>query len=249
MLEKQKNTYVYEEPYFYITEDRYENTKEIFLFLSKLISKNYQKNDNIDICDHGTATGELPYYLQKIFKKADIKACDVSEILLEKAIKQVPKVKFFKKSVLDSECWPPRSHDINTCIGVLQVFDEFEPTIDNLINWTKDRGTVYLHGLFNNFPLDVDIKYNYSKNRNTSVKERGWNIFSKDSISSFLEKNKRIKSYKFYDFEIKIDLEKKEDKTHNHIRSWTFEDASGKKIITNGLNIMQPHCILEIQLH
>ena len=106
----------------------------------------------------------------------------------------------------------------------------------------------YLHGLFNNFPLDIDVKYNHSKDRTSKVQERGWNIFSKETISTYLNEIHNVKSYAFHDFEISVDLEKKYDPTHNHIRSWTIKDESGRRMITNGLGLIQPHSILEIEI-
>lgn len=100
--------------------------------------------------------------------------------------------------------------DVVFLTGVHSIFDEYENLFDNLIEWTKDNGKVIITGLFNPFPIDVFIKYKKSGSK-SSYFESGWNMFSIDSISNFLSKNKKVKSFSFDKFKINIDLDKKPD--------------------------------------
>ena len=134
--------------------------------------------------------------------------------------------------------------DISFLVGVHSRFDEFDTCFSNLINWTREGGRVYVSGMFNPFPIDVLIKYKLANNRESRVYESGWNIFSQDSIGSYLNSNPKVKSFEFHKFQIDIDINSQEDP----VRSWTAQNVNQDRIITNGLCIMQPHYLLEIVL-
>ena len=97
--------------------------------------------------------------------------------------------------------------------------------------------------MFNPHPVDVLIKYKLSKNYQSKVFETGWNIFSQKSVSEYLKKNKKIKSFQFKKFEMPFDLKPQSDP----IRSWTIK-SNGKRLMTNGLSILQPQILLKIKL-
>ena len=164
--------------------------------------------------------------------------------MLEKAAKFVPSAKLQEGSVLDILCKAESQYDLSFLIGVHSIFDDFETCFSNLIKWTKPGGSVYVVGMFNPFPVDVLIKYKEAKNYESDVYESGWNIFSQQSVSEFLKKNKKVKSYSFKKFDISIDLLRQEDL----IRSWTLRDYEDNRWIINGLCILQPHYLLEIKL-
>ncbi len=92
--------------------------------------------------------------------------------------------------------------------------------------------------------MDVLIKYKESKNYGSDIYESGWNIFSQQSVSDFLSKHKKVRSYYFQKFDLTIDLPPREDP----LRSWTIRDWQGNRLITNGLCILQPFYLLEIKL-
>jgi hypothetical protein len=135
--------------------------------------------------------------------------------------------------------------NISIMSGVLSIFDKFEVVIDNLIRFTKSKGDIYIFALFNNYPIDVYVKYKRSEEKHKNELEAGWNIYSKDTISSYLKKNKKIKNFYFKDFLLKST--RKQNKK-DYVRSWTFKDANKKNICTNGLNLMLPQSILHIKL-
>ena len=92
-------------------------------------------------------------------------------------------------------------------IGVHPIFDSFEKCFSNLIEWTKKDGEVYICDLFNIYPVDVILRYKLSENYNSQTYEAGWNIFSKESVSQFLKKNKRVKNFSFTQFYMPFDLD------------------------------------------
>ncbi len=71
----------------------------------------------------------------------------------------------------------------------------------------------------------------------------GWNFFSKESVARWLGAQSEVANFEFNDFQIELDLEPQGDP----VRSWTIKDERGRRILTNGLCIMQPHSILHIQ--
>ena len=97
--------------------------------------------------------------------------------------------------------------------------------------------------MFNPYPVDVIIKYKLSKNYKKKFFESGWNIFSRNSVSMFLKKNKKVKSFKYHEFVMPFDLKPQSDP----IRSWTVK-AKKTRLMVNGLSIIQPQTLLIITL-
>lgn len=229
---------------FYLDENRYNEPKEMFKFIAANAFDQDEKSSDLLVCDFGCAAGEFLYYLRGILPNASLEGVDVMPSLLEKAAKFVPSAKLQEGSVLDHNCKIDNQYDKSFLIGVHSIFDEFETCFSNLVKWTKPGGSVYIVGMFNPFPVDVLIKYKESKNYESDVYESGWNVFSQQSVSDFLSKNNKVKSFSFKKFDITIDLPRQDDP----IRSWTIRDYNDKRFIINGLCLLQPHYLLEIKL-
>ena len=97
--------------------------------------------------------------------------------------------------------------------------------------------------MFNPYPVDVLLKYRLSTNYKMKAFESGWNIFSEKSVSTFLKKNKSVKNFTFEKFEMPFDLKPQRDP----IRSWTIK-SNNKRLMINGLSIIQPQTLLSISL-
>lgn len=230
----------------YLDENRYENTKESFKYLRNVIAQSFDINcNNVVVSDFGCAAGELLYYLKACAPDANLEGYDLLPELIEKARKIVQGVKFSVGSVLDSGMIENDHSDISLLVGVHSIFDEFETCFNNLIAWTKPAGQVYVFGMFNPYPLDVFVKYRPTENYASDTVESGWNIFSEASVSRFLDKHKKVARHRFIPFEISIDLSKHQN---DPARSWTMKDDKQRRLITNGLCLLQPHQILEIVL-
>ena len=167
----------------YLKENRYEEPKQVHMDIISNIKTKENINDDIIISDFGCAAGEFVYALRKNFPKAKIEGYDVLDELIEKAKIEVPNVDFFVGSIIDREMCKREHANVALCLGVLPIFDTFENIINNLLYWTKSGGVIIIHGLFNDFPIDVNIKYNLSENYGKNELEAGWNIFSKKTIS------------------------------------------------------------------
>ena len=232
---------------FYLKENRYKRPKEIFKVFSQKILKYSKKNKLSHIADIGCAAGEFSYYLDSLFRDVEIHGYDVLDVLLKKAKKNVPNVKFFKKSILNSNLSKKKYYEIITCIGVISIFDSFEEVIKNCINMCRPKGKILLQALINSSPIEVNIKYALSEKwryKKPLYWESGWNIFSQKTVKNFLKKQKRIKKFKIYDHKVKFNLKKNNDP----LRTWTV-NLNNKKKLMNGLNLIVPEKIIEIDLH
>jgi len=234
---------------FYLQENRYKDPKELHLeIVQRIKSLEISSSGYVveSILDAGCAAGEFAYLLRDKFPECNISGFDLLPELISKAINEVKNVGFYQGDILSEDSAPKDSADIVTCTGVLSIFDTFEKCIDNLITWAKPGGTVFLHSLFNTFPFDVQVHYNPSALYGLGPLESGWNIFSRESVSKFLDELKDkeiIQQYAFHDFSMNRELPKQPDL----VRSWTFRDECDTLHITNALMLLQPHAILEIR--
>ena len=232
----------------YLKENRYKKPKEVFKLALKLIKKNLVLKKNLTIGDYGCANGESSYFFKKNLKDSEIIGYDVLRPLIQKAKKEVKNVKFVCGSVLHKKLSKVNSNDISICIGVLSIFDSFEIFLNNLIHWTKPKGRIYINTFFNKYPFDVNIKYSSSNNwlnKKPKYWESGYNIFSKQTISKFLKNKKEVKKFKFHKFIMKKKI--KQNKK-DYLRAWTI-GSGNKKMIINGLNMIQTFYFIEIILN
>jgi trans-aconitate methyltransferase len=227
---------------FYTKIDPKAPPKDSFVKIANLI--NDYKNKilrNITIVDFGCASGAFVNYLSSRFPNDNIIGYEYLEILIKSAKENYPNIKIKQGSILDKDSLPKSSVDVLTVIGVISIFDDLQPIINNLSTWIKPGGKVFIHGMFNPLDVDVFIKYKLSENFHSEKQESGWNIVSQKTISNLLN-NKAAKNIKFHKFEISLDLEKS---FNDPMRSWTEKMADGTRQIVNGTCLKQPHFILE----
>lgn len=238
---------------FYTKEYNYKKIKDSHLHLITCLKKDLKKIKAGElkekIVDFGSGNGELINYLNIHFPQTTLIGVDPSKELIKVAKKYVKKknknINFLKGSVLNKNLFKKQTNDISFSCGLLPIFDEFQTPINNIINWSKKKGKIYIGSLFSDFPYDVFVKYRHSKNFKKNTVESGWNIFSKKSISSFLKSHKKVKTFKFDDFNFKRNVKKNKN---DYVRSWTFKDSKGKYFTTNGLNLILPASMLKIYL-
>jgi SAM-dependent methyltransferase len=228
----------------YLDENRFNEPKEMFKFVTNKAFSGKSPDSNVKIADFGCAAGEFLFYLNQMLPNVSLFGVDILPELLEKCSRYVPGAKLIEGSILDGEIQPESYFDKTFLLGVHSIFDEFETCLNNLVKFTKPGGVAYVFGMFNPFPVDVIIKYKNSKNFNGDVFESGWNIFSQESVSQFLVNHPKVKLFSFSPFEINMNLTRQQD----IIRSWTIQDSMGNHLLTNGLCIIQPLFLLEIQL-
>ncbi len=232
---------------FYLENDKNLPPKECFVKIADLIEahlKNLQDIDKeINIADFGCAAGQFPGYLDQRFLSCKVSGYEFLDLLVNAAKSNYPNVNFKKASILDISAIPESSYDVITVCGVLSIFDEIEPIMNNLSFWIKSGGKLFLFGTFNPYDIDVFIKYRHSSDYGINKFESGWNIISQKTISNLLKKN-GAKNILFHKFDLSIDLKKREDDV---VRSWTENLEDSSKQIVNGLCIKQPTYIVEVR--
>lgn len=228
----------------YLAESRYDDPKELFKVTASFIRQSGVVQPGSRLCDFGCAAGEFLYYVHGQFPSAKCCGFDVVNELIEKARCKVGGVEFSLGSVLDRNLMPAASVDVSCLLGVLSIFDEFQPTFENLLYWTKPGGRVYVSALFNPYPVDVWITYRLADDLNLKHRESGWNIFSKALVSRFLDKAVGQGNYAFTRFEMPFDLPPHPE---DPVRTWTFRDRDGRRLLTNGLSLLCNPEILEIR--
>jgi SAM-dependent methyltransferase len=227
---------------FYSKVDPKEPPKDSFIQIANLIDdyKN-QISNSITVVDFGCASGAFVNYLSTRFPNDYIIGYEHLENLVRSGKENYPDIQIRKASILDIASIEKSSVDALTILGVISIFDDIKPIIQNLIHWIKPGGKVFIHGMFNPYDVDVFVKYKLSENFHTEEYESGWNIISQKTISNLLL-DKGSKRIKFHDFSISVDLEKN---PNDPLRSWTEKMGNGARQIVNGTCLKQPQFILE----
>jgi SAM-dependent methyltransferase len=226
---------------FYAAEARRGTVKDIFRVIADNI-EGVAGDRALEIGDIGCATGDLPFYLATRFPACRVTGYEYLDTLLATAREVYPEIAFEQADITRRESLPDASHDVLTVAGVISIFDDVAPVIDNLIHWVRPGGRVLVMGMFNPHDLDVYVKYKPSAQPVADGLESGWNIVSQASVGRILEV-RGVTDYRFHPFEIGTDLEPRDD---DPVRSWTETDAAGRRQIFNGLNLRQPFHLLEI---
>ncbi|MEY8414989.1 class I SAM-dependent methyltransferase [Tissierella praeacuta] len=159
--------------------------------------------------------------------------------LLAKAREEVKEVAFFKGCIESNKNVIDIKFDIVFMNGVHSIFDDIRPVLNNIVNLLKEGGRAYVFGIFNPDPIDVIIR---SRKSNCNGDwEKGWNLFSINTVSSYL--TELGLNHNFKEFKIGIDIHKN---ILDPLRSWTINMGTGEKGIINGLQLLHPFYLLEI---
>ena len=77
----------------------------------------------------------------------------------------------------------------------------------------------------------------------SSHREPGWNIFSKETISSFINEKLGEGRHSYTHFEMPFDIQ---PHPTDPIRTWTFKDYNNRRLFTNGVSLLLNFEVLEI---
>lgn len=224
----------------YLKENRKDNPKEYFKFIINNTKEYIDKLDDPTVLDIGCATGDFLYYFNTIWPNAKKYGMDVMDDLLIKAREEVEGVIFFKGDIEDNGDLIDEKFDVIFMNGVHSIFDDIRLVLDNVIKLLKDNGRAYIFGIFNPEQLDVIIRTR--KSNSNDDREKGWNLFSIETISAYL--NEQGFSHNFKEFKTGINIDKN---INDPLRSWTINLEGGEKAILNGLQLLHTFYLLEIQ--
>jgi len=215
--------------YIYKNPD-YTNPKYIFKYIATIINNVVENKSfkNFSCLDAGGASGAFLYYLNSKFgQKISTTLIDMDRELCRIANSNLTNTEVICGDVNNMHQIKNCEYDFVTSIGVISNFDDFKDSILEMIRVVKLGGTLIIFGQFNDYDIDAVIKY---KNSGDHEYKNGYNLFSKKTLSSFLDTIKKVKEYGFEDFTLPFDIEQQEDK----IRTWTFY-CNGNRLLRNGL--------------
>ncbi len=226
---------------FYLDEKQLDNPKKSFQFMVNEIKKNLDpQNNNLLLLDIGCATGEFIKYASTIMPNIHFEGMDIEKKLISKAQSINPNSNFYVSDIGNSNFSLKKKYDIITVSGVLQILENIDTFFKNIISLLNENGQCLIFGLFNPEPVNV-----YVTAERTDIKfehlETGWNIFSIDHISKYLDKlNLR---YEWKEWNIDIPVEKND---RDPFRSWTEQKIEKGYVVVNGLQIIHRFYLLKI---
>ena len=232
----------------YLDQNFFKNPKQIHIEAKQLIlqSLKAKRNQQLKLVDFGSADGQFLNVMNKN-NKLDISLEGVEPLmkLVKFAKKKNKNVNFITGSILNKNLYKKSSIDIATSSGLLCLLKDHKKYLDNLLYWVKPGGTILVCSIFNNQDFDVSIDYKKSTQTNFNKLNTmsGWNVFSKKTISEYLKKRK-IKKFKFIDFNMKINLDYKKKKP---LKLWTKKLKNNQLICLNGLSMILDQKFLLIQ--
>ena len=222
----------------YLKENRFSQPKENF----KLILKERKKDLSPlqSVLDVGCATGEFSYFLERELlhlKRND--GMDILPKLLEVAKTYVPSGNFYIGDITQKDFFFPKKYDWVTNIGVLAVVNNWKIVLRNLWSLLNPGGAVYVFSVFNEEPVDVEVKFR------KQGEEGAWefrNTPSMKSIETYLEKCG--KRYEWTHFEMPFAIQKRSDAP---MRSWTEPFRGNPYFLFQGNGQITTQKILKIK--
>lgn len=230
--------------YFYLNENYKDNPKEYFKLVKNEIDKDFPGGGNFKMIDIGCETGSFLQFIRQTYMEAELVGFDIVPELLAKVDAEL-KIKTVLGDISNAESYKDKIGDLQNCdfvtmLGVLSIFDDFKLIISNALSFIKEKGILYIFGIFNPENLDVIIR---SKNADKDCNwERGWNYFSIYSVEKYCQEIGC--DVEFIPFHIGIDIAKHEN---DPLRSWTIDLASGEKMIVNGLQLVHNFYLAKIR--
>jgi trans-aconitate methyltransferase len=213
---------------WYLKEDGKKEVKSTFMNAVK-----HYQDLGLDapkkILDVGCANGEFLSYLKNAYPGSSLTGVDVFPELIEKSKKVVPEADIVLAGVPNLKKILKNKYDLVFGIGLLGIFDDPGYVLEDLLSMTNKGGSLILLSNFNEHPVDVKIDFRKKTGGAWSDWQKGWNIFSVDSMEELLKD--KVQSLKFIDFEAPFEIQPNPE---DPIRSWT-RDVNGKLELTNGI--------------
>ena len=223
--------------YIYFEEDYYKNKKEVFSFLIDILKKHTK--DGFSLLDLGCSRGELLYHIQNdIPNHSKLFGLDYSEDLIKNAKEQdfLSNIDFEVGDAQDFEL--NRKFDFIICVGTVGYFDSLDDLFKMIKRHLNNGGVALVFHLFNEFDVDVQVKYRNNKYFNQF--EAGWNIHSINTAKNALE-SFELSLKNVHKFQLSFDDKQNDDPA----RSWTSY-VDGEKKFINGLGQVFDLICLEI---
>jgi len=216
-------------PYSKLDPRRLDNPKETFKHAVAAMRER-GATGHISIADIGCANGEFLYYLRSVFPEASLCGFDSEPhfIVLAQSLGFNAKV----GDLRNLDC--AEQFDFVLCVGTLPIFQNPADALLPLIRLCKPGGYLIGDGLFNRHECEVRVEFCDNSAATGRGKWRAdFNQHSRSLVRSVLQNE--CSSIDFEDIEM-VDIPKRANAPHVHV--WTFKDETGRRHITNGLNLL-----------
>ena len=227
---------------FYREEGLPEEPKQYFIQVANLIERGAPKG-SVDLLDVGCANGWFLHYLHNRNPQLHLTGIDIFDEFLIDARRHVPDAYFLNQSMLNRPASDLKKYDIITALAVMQILDDTEVInlFDFLFASVKVGGRIYLFAPFNEYGIDVVLKYRHHMNRDASEWFPGGNAYSFETLEELL--SDRCKNYRIIPFKISIHL----PQTGDPRRGWTIKTEKTDYQMINGLKLLMDQYIVEIE--
>jgi ubiquinone/menaquinone biosynthesis C-methylase UbiE len=169
--------------------------------------------------DVGCASGA---FLSHAIDQLSITECvgvDISENLLVHGKEYVPDVTFRLGSIENLDSVVSEQFDVCTCLGTLGIFGEIEPHVRSLLRSVKPGGMLLIFDAFNENPIDVQMMYRNSADRETDgAWQSALNTFSVATYERILSKLNDGGERMWIDFDMPFPIAQ----TKNPMYAWTL---------------------------
>jgi len=233
-----KNRYHEDNLVDYVGEASQVEPKETFKYLSKLIAKDHPDDAPRRLVDIGCACGDFLALIGREHPNVLLTGMDYQNEYIHEVSERVPAATAVKYDI--TKPVPPeyRAHfDIVTMIGFHAKFDEPADWLSNALEMLKPDGVTYVLGPFNPYPFDVFVNYRHSE-ETPETRHVGFNLQSKQTVERYVASRGGTCDWK--EFILPIDLPVQPG---NPVRTWTIKEESGRRMIINGLGVLQPQFV------
>tara|TARA_A100001035_G_C27772332_1_gene497036 strand:- start:580 stop:1284 length:705 start_codon:yes stop_codon:yes gene_type:complete len=212
-----------------IYENKRKDTKYMFIWLCDKVEKNNYRREKI--LDVGCASGDFLDYFSTRFPGKNCIGLEFDKKLVEIGNQRSQE----KYEIIEGDAnkmtqIKTMSQDLVFMTGTHSIFEDFKFSFSEVIRSLKPGGRALITGFFNDYELDAKIYWRYPENEQGNW-HPGYNLFSKKSVSNFLNTYKNIDNYNFEKFNLPFKLARQEDP----VRSWSEEDKDGNLFLRNGI--------------
>ena len=225
----------------YSKSTRYSSPKEEHKFFEQTLRKRVSIDAPLNVVDVGCANGELLYLLKQKYPHWKLSGIDITPEFIEvgRNFDGLAGVDLAVTDLFEEV----RTFDLVLCDGTLQIFPDVEPPLKQLVKLCRPGGHIFATGRFNRFDIEVRLQYcDNSNDQAWGIWRADWNQHSQKSIFRLLESE--VEAMEFIEVRMDKDLPLNPEMP---INIFSFRDADGKNILTNGVNLILNKTMLVVK--